>query len=1817
MQSALLKKWLLACTVILFGMLQLPTATFAQNDVFISEYVEGSSNNKAIEIYNPTTATIDLAADNYFIETYHNGSSTVSTSVPLTGTLASNSTFVLAHASATIFTSSDQTTTLGWFNGNDAIVLRRGATTLDIIGQIGFDPGVEWGTGLVSTADNTLRRKSTICSGDTDGANVFDPTTEWDGYAQNEASGIGTHTATCTPPAPTTPVINEFVIDHIGTDTNEFIEIFGATSTDYSTLTLVQVEGDNNANKGNIIYTVSLGTTNAAGYWTTGFLPSNTLQNGASSLFLVNGFTGALGDDLDSDNDGTFNAALPWSSIVDEVGVSSGVAGTSDYAAVTLDNNYDGITFNVGGASRIPNGTDTDAVSDWMRNDFHGEGFGGTFTGTPVVGEAINTPDAENQPYVVPTGTITVTGTPLIPFTTTAINVPSTEQSYQVTATGLTSDLVINAPANFEIQVFSGGTFTSTFGNATATVPFALANATTTTIYVRYNPTVGTSHTGNIAHTSTGATTVNVAVSGSIASGPITIAVARTRPVGDIVTVSGRITVADQFGNVAYIQDATGGIAVYNTVLNQGTYSIGDQVIITAERTNFQNQIQLENITSISTTTGLPVITPQVITLNQLDAHRGELVQIIAVTFPNPDAFLFGNSNYTVTNGGNSADVRIDGDTDLAGRTQPNVPCDVNGVVAYFQTAAQLIPRFQADLPCTNVYVSPATSTVTPCIALPKTLEVSTYNVEWFGFAQGGTPSANTSPAAQKAAVKAVIETQNSDIYFLQEINNTALMGEIAAELTASTADTWDTLFSYYTSYQATSPIAETQKVGFLFKSNVISPQFSYAMHKSIHPYYGGGANPPALATYPEADKTRFWASGRLPFMMRADVTLNGSSEEVNFIVLHARSGSAQDKYDMRRFDVTLLQDSISAWLGSDKVIIAGDYNDDVDESIYEVASVPQTTSYDAFTTNPSEYTILSKTLSDNGFRSTVGFSDMIDHITVSNEIANGYITNSVSVGYEYYNGNYEQTTSDHFIVSARLEIVPLASCTFTATPTSSSQITLDWADNSNIETTYIVEYSLDGTTGWTAVVGSPFAANSTTTVVTGLNPSTQYFFRVRAQESATNFSEWVLADATTLAPTPTPPIVMALSPADNAINVAITANLVLTFDRNLQAGTGNITVTDGTTPIVFPIAGNATANVTIVANTVTINLTSNLVNSTNYNVLIDAGAIEEAGTGADFAGFALATDWNFTTVAMTPPPTGGGTTIPSTVATPTNFVANAVSPSQINLTWNAVSNATGYILYRGNTVIATLGTFTSFEDTGLNGDTFYSYRLIATNAGALSNLTQTNERTPPVAPSLLSVTNACNGSNGIIKVASTGGIYRIYVDSTSASPLFETNDATITSPSLVQTTTYYISVFSNGNESRRTAVTVNVNPLPIARILETGVFSCEATATITAEEVNGATYSWLVNGFTFATTTVPTYQATRSGNYQVRVILNGCSSISASIPVRLDYAPIAEIAQGTIIRSCESSVILSARNASQNDSTTVYEWIRNSVVVGNSASISVSQSGTYTLTVTQFGCTATDEIIVEISTINPNVSFTASQSTFCPEEEVTLTVENPEPNVVYTWVRNGRVLRNVVGTQYTTSIGGKYRVEASQNNCTVLSEAVTITRNRVEPVYLRREDAVLSVESVTPITNVAWFLEGSENTDLDGQLSFTPTIAGNYSARVTFDTGCQGFTRTIYYSIAEVPVVTGEDDVISVETTVYPNPNATGIFRIQLSNSITSEVTFMVTDNIGRVLENKVLKADEVSTLQILDLSKYAAGMYAITINTQQGTVIKKIIIE
>lgn len=199
---------------VLFLTLLVSANGFSQcSELFFSEYLEGSSNNKAIEVYNPTSATVDL--NDYVIYRYNNGATLASDSLFMNASLAAGDVFVIANPSADpiILAVKDTTHTITFYNGDDVIMLKNMVTgdTLDIIGEIGIDPGSNWPVGTGATSEFTLVRQMGINQGQTDwvvGA------TEWDVYPQNTFDSLGFHNMTaCVSCATTTSSITASTCD--------------------------------------------------------------------------------------------------------------------------------------------------------------------------------------------------------------------------------------------------------------------------------------------------------------------------------------------------------------------------------------------------------------------------------------------------------------------------------------------------------------------------------------------------------------------------------------------------------------------------------------------------------------------------------------------------------------------------------------------------------------------------------------------------------------------------------------------------------------------------------------------------------------------------------------------------------------------------------------------------------------------------------------------------------------------------------------------------------------------------------------------------------------------------------------------------------------------------------------------------------------------------------------------------------------------------------------------------------------------------------------------------------------------------------------------------------------------------------------------------------------------------------------------------------------------------------------------------------------------------------------------------------------------
>jgi hypothetical protein len=211
------------------------TAIHAQcSDLFFSEYLEGSSNNKAIEVYNPTPNSVNLS--NYKIYRYNNGSPTPSDSLQMLGSLAAGAVYVAGNSQAVpaILAACDTLHSITFFNGDDAMVLKNVATNtvLDIIGIVGVDPGTNWPVGAGATSEFTLVRRIGVQQGSTTWTVAA---TDYDVYPQNTTTFLGSHSMApcCFTPSGTVSAVTN--VDCFGNATGSAtVNATGGNSFTYS-----------------------------------------------------------------------------------------------------------------------------------------------------------------------------------------------------------------------------------------------------------------------------------------------------------------------------------------------------------------------------------------------------------------------------------------------------------------------------------------------------------------------------------------------------------------------------------------------------------------------------------------------------------------------------------------------------------------------------------------------------------------------------------------------------------------------------------------------------------------------------------------------------------------------------------------------------------------------------------------------------------------------------------------------------------------------------------------------------------------------------------------------------------------------------------------------------------------------------------------------------------------------------------------------------------------------------------------------------------------------------------------------------------------------------------------------------------------------------------------------------------------------------------------------------------------------------------------------------------------------------------------------
>ena len=468
----------------------------------------------------------------------------------------------------------------------------------------------------------------------------------------------------------------------------------------------------------------------------------------------------------------------------------------------------------------------------------------------------------------------------------------------------------------------------------------------------------------------------------------IPISQARKLKSGTVVTIAGRITASKEFGDLSFLQDNTGAIPIYSATMAMAV-APGDSVSVSGALSKFNGLLEVLPESWRRIDAAPESIIPKNIEPRQAKDHEAELVTIAGVLMMPPGHFFYPQREGLLVKGIDSLHYWIDGDTDLPGYSTPSSIVSITGVVGRYRDQFQVIPRSAGDIPGL---------TYPSIISNDQTFTVINWNLEFFGATREkyGSEYGPADETLQMSNAALLLNYVQPDIVALQEISDDVAFRALTAKLTGYEGR----CSSRYSYSQDASDNFPPQKVCYVYKTSAVRVVREKILFRKS---YDDATIPPSA-----------FSSGRLPYLLETDVTSNGITERIYFVNIHGKSGAAADDYARRVFDAQLLKDTLDQYYGGRKLIVLGDFNDDLDISIAGRRASP----YSIFV-NDNDYNCISKTLSDDNWHSTISYDDVIDHqivsglTAISTRIVNAFVLIK----------NYASTTSDHLPVMSEFDL--------------------------------------------------------------------------------------------------------------------------------------------------------------------------------------------------------------------------------------------------------------------------------------------------------------------------------------------------------------------------------------------------------------------------------------------------------------------------------------------------------------------------------------------------------------------------------------------------------------------------------------------------------------------------------------------------------------------------------------------------------------------------------------------------------------------------
>ncbi len=464
--------------------------------------------------------------------------------------------------------------------------------------------------------------------------------------------------------------------------------------------------------------------------------------------------------------------------------------------------------------------------------------------------------------------------------------------------------------------------------------------------------------------------------------------------------------------------------------------------------------------------------------------------------------------------------------------------------------------------------------------------------------------------------------------------------------------------------------------------------------------------------------------------------------------------------------------------------------------------------------------------------------------------------------------------------------------------------------------------------------------------------------------------------------------------------------------------------------------------------------------------------------------------------------------------------------------TW---SPSTGLSSTTGAFVTASPDTTTTYTVTGKNSK----------GCSSTAQITVTVNPAPVASISTNDETIFCEGGTAVLQAEGNGAYNYQWLRNGSS-----ISDATESSFTAVATGNYSVRVTNASTGCRATSniIPVTVDPKPNATITTDSPLSiCQGDFALLEanHEFTYLTYQWLKNEQEITGATSRNFQARESGSYSVRVTNSDsrketrCTRTSESITITVNPNPVAEISTENLPPFCEGDAALLQ---AEEGAGYTYQWLRNGDLLtgATESSLSVEESGNYSVNVTLGSCTVTSNIIPITVNPFPVASINTPESTTLCEGESALLRAVTGDGYSYQWFQNGEEISGATSSTLTATEAGNYNLDVTRNNCTATSNSISITVNPSPVASISTTDNIPFCEGETAV------LQAEENAAYDYQWlrnggvisgvtesSLTVAQTGNYSVRVTNrNTLCTSTSNIIPVTVDSKPnaVITTDD---------------------------------------------------------------------------------------